>query len=148
LSSESSRCSRSAWLGRDSAAGSLISSTSSVIATEKMPSASASILFLPNPSGTGFFQKEKKATSGSRNNALRAQAPFETGGVDERAVDFQREDAELPPAPAIGDDAIALDGQARRLAARGIEDARAQQSRRRSSEACSRAGVGRGERAH
>src|SRR5215471_7906326 len=109
LSRSSSRCSRSVWLGSDSPAGSLISSTSSVIATEKMPSASASILFLPNPSGTGFFQKEKKATSGSRNDA-RAEAPFETGGIDQGAVDFEREHVELPPAAAIGDDAIAFDG--------------------------------------
>src|ERR1700758_340604 len=96
LSSKSNRCTRSAWLGSDSAAGSLIFSTSSVLPTEEMPSASASILFLPNPSGTGFLQKEKKAMSGSRNDAPRAETPFETRGVDKRAVDFECEHVERP----------------------------------------------------
>src|SRR5215472_8863789 len=109
LSSESSRCSRSAWLGRDSAAGSLISNTSNVIATEKMPSASASILFLPKPSGTGFFQKEKKATSSSGRYPLRSEATLEPARVDELAIDLQSEHREPSAAAAVGDDAARLD---------------------------------------
>src|SRR6516164_2934151 len=91
--------------------GILISSTSSVIATEKMPSASPSMRCLDRP-GMGLVGRAviwSRASSVAERDGARAETRCDGAGSDRGSFELELENRERSAAAAIRDDAIALD---------------------------------------
>src|SRR6516162_2218460 len=131
-----------------------MSSTSSVIATAKIPSASASMRCLDKPTGSKALTLRRvmlpPMSSCANGDRACTEAVGESIERDSHAVDLEVEHGQRSAAAAMRDDVAMLDRQRRRTDSRGsaIENPCAQETRRPAVERRARTRVRRRNRAH